>query len=273
MQKAIGIFDSGIGGLTVLKEIIATLPEENIIYLGDTARVPYGIRSAETVTRYSFENTKFLLSQEIKILVIACNTATAISLDAVKQKYPLPVIGVLEPGARAAVAATKTRRIGIIGTEATINSGAYELAIKKIAPDVQVQSRACPLFVPLAEEGWTDNEVAELAAERYLASFRGTGIDTLVLGCTHYPLLKSVISKAVGSGIMLIDSATETAKEVALVLDRLNWKIRGGGVRKFYVTDTPVRFENIGKRFLGDSLLHAEQVKIGSQGSETKNLA
>ncbi len=264
MQKAIGIFDSGIGGLTVLKEIAAKLPNENIIYLGDTARVPYGIRSAETVTRYSFENTNFLLSQEIKMLVIACNTASAISLDAVKREFPLPVIGVLEPGARAAVAATTSRKVAVIGTEATIASGAYEKAIQRIAPEVEVRSLACPLFVPLAEEGWTDNDVAALTAEKYLSSLRGSGIDTLVLGCTHYPLLKQVISRAVGPGIALIDSATETAKEVAAVLDRLNWKGKGEGIRKFYVTDTPTRFEKIGKRFLGDSLLHgAEQVRVG----------
>ncbi len=265
MQKAIGIFDSGIGGLTVLKEIVAKMPRENIIYLGDTARVPYGIRSPETVTRYSFENTQFLLSQEIKMLVIACNTASAISLDAVKKEYPLPVIGVLEPGARAAAAATKTRKIGVIGTEATIKSGAYEKEIKRLAPDIEVRSLACPLFVPLAEEGWTDNDVAELVAGKYLAPFRGAGIDTLVLGCTHYPLLKAVISRAVGSGINLIDSATETAKEVAVVLEKLRWQGGGSGegLRKFFVTDAPARFESIGKRFLGDSSFGAEQVKIG----------
>src|SRR5512144_1682726 len=162
MQKAIGIFDSGIGGLTVLKEIVATLPDENTIYLGDTARVPYGIRSAGTVTRYSFENTQFLLSQEIKMLVVACNTASAISLDAVKREFPLPVIGVLEPGARAAAAATKNLKVGVIGTEATIASGAYERAIKRLNPRVEVHSLACPLFVPLVEEGWFDNEVTEL---------------------------------------------------------------------------------------------------------------
>jgi glutamate racemase len=265
MKKAIGIFDSGIGGLTVLKEIVRKLPQENIIYLGDTARVPYGIRSPETVTRYSFENTQFLLSQEIKMLVIACNTASAISLGEVKKEYPLPVVGVLEPGARAAVSATKSRKIGIIGTEATIGSGAYEKEIVRLAPDVTVFSLACPLFVPLAEEGWTDNDVAELVAEKYLSPLRSSGIDTLVLGCTHYPLLKSVIGRAVGEAITLIDSATETAKEVADVLEKLKW--RGNrtheGSRKFYVTDTPARFEKIGKRFLGDALLRAEQVKVG----------
>jgi glutamate racemase len=265
MQKAIGIFDSGIGGLTVLKEIVAKLPDENIIYLGDTARVPYGIRSAETVTRYSFENTRFLLSQEIKMLVMACNTASAISLDAVKKEFPLPAIGVLEPGARAAVAATKTRRVAVIGTEATIRSGAYEKAIKRLASDIEVHSLACPLFVPLAEEGWTENAVARLVAETYLAQLRGKNIDTLVLGCTHYPLLKTVISEAVGAGIMLIDSATETAKEVAEVLEKLKWRGngKGEGIRKYYVTDTPARFENIGRLFLGASSLRAEQVNVG----------
>jgi glutamate racemase len=265
MQKAIGIFDSGIGGLTVLKEITAKMPRENIIYLGDTARVPYGIRSPETITRYSFENTQFLLSQEIKMLVVACNTASALSLDAVKKEYPLPVVGVLEPGARAAVAATKARRVGVIGTEATINSGAYAKEIKRLAPDIEVHSYACPLFVSLAEEGWTDNDVATLVAEKYLAPLRGTGIDTLVLGCTHYPLLKTVITRAVGPGIILIDSATETAKEVAVVLEKLKWRGngQGEGSRKFYVTDSPSRFDRIGKWFLGDSSLHAEQVKVG----------
>ncbi len=265
MQKAIGIFDSGIGGLTVLKELMAALPLENTIYLGDTARVPYGIRSPETVTRYSFENTQFLLSQEIKMLVVACNTASAVSLDAVKKEFPLPVIGVLEPGARAAAAATRTKKIGIIGTEATIGSGAYERAITRLGPDIQVISKACPLFVPLAEEGWVDNDVAELVSERYLAFFRTSGIDTLVLGCTHYPLLKKVIGKAVGPGITLIDSATETAKEVAVVLDKLKWQRPGQGVaeRRYFVTDTPARFEKLGKLFLGDALLAAEQVKVG----------
>lgn len=265
MQKAIGIFDSGIGGLTVLKELAAALPGENTIYLGDTARVPYGIRSAETVTRYSFENTQFLLSQEIKMLVVACNTASAVSLDAVKKEFPLPVIGVLEPGARAAAAATRSRKIGIIGTEATIASGAYERAIARLAPEVEVFTRACPLFVPLVEEGWVANDVAELVAERYLAFFRTTGIDTLVLGCTHYPLLKQVIGRAVGPGIALIDSATETAKEVAAVLDKLKWQRPGQepAERRYFVTDTPGRFERLGKLFLGDADLTAEQVKVG----------
>jgi glutamate racemase len=265
MQKAIGIFDSGIGGLTVLKEIIAKLPEENTIYLGDTARVPYGIRSPETVTRYSFENTRFLLSQEIKILVVACNTASAVSLDAVKKEFPLPIIGVLEPGARAAVSATKTRKVGVIGTEATINSGAYEKAIKKLGADIEVFSLACPLFVPLVEEGWTGNDVAELVALKYLAALKDKRIDTLVLGCTHYPLLKGVITTIMGSEVTLIDSAMETAREVADILGKLKWKkeAREKVVRKYFVTDTPSRFVKIGKLFLKDSLMTAEQVVVG----------
>jgi glutamate racemase len=265
MQKAIGIFDSGVGGLTVLKELVAALPQEHTIYLGDTARVPYGIRSPETVTRYSFENTQFLLAQEIKMLVVACNTASAISLGAVKKEFPLPVIGVLEPGARAAVASTRARRIGIIGTEATVASGAYEKAIHVLAPEIKVFSYACPLFVPLVEEGWFDNEVTELAARRYLEPLRASGIDTLVLGCTHYPLLKKVIGRVIGEGIALIDSATETAKEVADVLGKLRWERsdRGDAVRRYFVTDSPARFERIGKLFLGDTRLTAEQVKVG----------
>jgi len=265
MQKAIGIFDSGIGGLTVLKEIVAALPDENIIYLGDTARVPYGIRSSGTVTRYSFENTQFLLAQEIKMLVVACNTASAVSLEAIKKEFPLPVIGVLEPGARAAVRETRTGRIGIIGTEATIASKAYEKAITLLDAGIKVHSLACPLFVPLVEEGWIDNDVALLVAKTYLAPFKTIGIDTLVLGCTHYPLLKGVINQVLGPGITLIDSATETAREVAEVLGKLKWKkpVKEQTVRKFFVTDTPARFEKIGKRFLDDDLLRAEQVKVG----------
>jgi glutamate racemase len=265
MQKAIGIFDSGVGGLTVLKAVMEVLPQENTIYLGDTARVPYGIRSPETVTRYSFENTQFLLSQEIKMLVVACNTASAISLEAVKREFPLPVLGVLEPGARAAVAATRTGRIGVIGTEATIGSGAYEKAVRSVNAGIEVFTQACPLFVPLVEEGWTDNDVAELAARRYLDALRASSIDTLVLGCTHYPLLKKVISRVMGDSITLIDSATETAREVAEVLEKLNWlrPDRGAVIRRYYVTDSPSRFERVGKLFLQEARLSAEQVRVG----------
>lgn len=264
-EKAIGIFDSGVGGLTVLKELVARLPDEDIIYLGDTARVPYGIRSPDTIVRYSFENTRFLLSQDIKMLVIACNTASAISLEAVKNEFPIPVIGVLEPGARAAVSATRSGKVGVIGTEATIGSRAYEKAIKNLNGEIEVHGLPCPLFVPLAEEGWIDNDVAELVAGKYLSRLRETGIDTLVLGCTHYPLLKKVINRVMGQGITLIDSATETASEVTEVIARLNMKRSGPARanRKYFVTDSPVRFEKIGKLFLGYSGLFAEQVNVG----------
>src|SRR4030042_3951049 len=189
-NRPIGVFDSGIGGLTVLKEIVKEMPSEDTIYLGDTARVPYGIRSPEIVTRYSLENTKFLFSKDIEILVVACNTASSISLDAIKNSVSIPVIGVIEPGAKAAVRATSNKKIGVIGTEATVKSNSYTKAIKGIDRSIEVFSCSCPLFVPLVEEGWTEGEIASLTAKRYLDGLKGKGIDTLVLGCTHYPLLK-----------------------------------------------------------------------------------
>ncbi|MDA8387204.1 MAG: glutamate racemase [Nitrospiraceae bacterium] len=248
----IGVFDSGLGGLTVLKEIIARLPEEDTIYLGDTARVPYGIRSPEVVTRYSLENARFLLGRGIKLLVIACNTASAISLPALKLESPVPVIGVIEPGARAAVQASKTGRIGVIGTETTIKSGAYRIVLERLAPSVKVFSRSCPLFVPLAEEGWADNEIALLAARNYLTGLNEEGIDTLLLGCTHYPLLKETIARVMGDGVTLIDSARETAREIqeTLAEGALSNMTDASPRRQFYVTDAPERFKALGGRFL-----------------------
>ncbi|GAB4484098.1 MAG: glutamate racemase [Thermodesulfovibrionales bacterium] len=250
---AIGVFDSGIGGLTVLKEIFRVLPSENTIYLGDTARVPYGIRSPETVTRYSFENTRFLSARSVKVIIIACNTASSVSLEAVRSAFPVPVIGVIEPGAKAAVGATRNGRIGIIGTDATIRSGAYERAIHALDPGIEVSGTACPLFVPLVEEGWTYGEIPEKIAEQYLRGIAGRGIDTLVLGCTHYPLLKPVIEKTLGSGVSLIDSATATAAELKAVLERLSLgnPSAGTGSHEYYVTDSPEKFVSVGQRFLG----------------------
>ncbi|MDA8326534.1 MAG: glutamate racemase [Nitrospiraceae bacterium] len=256
MKKAnnapIGVFDSGLGGLTVLREIILGLPGEATIYLGDTARVPYGIRSPEVVTRYSFENMKFLLSRGIKLLVIACNTASAISLEALRRDSPVPVIGVIEPGARAAVQASRTGSVGVIGTETTIKSDAYRRVLERYAPGIKVFSRACPLFVPLVEEGWVDDEVAFLTAGKYLSGFRQGGIDTLLLGCTHYPLLKKTIRRVLGDGVTLIDSARETAREIKKVLEE-NGLLRQTDLppeREFYVTDAPERFKTLGGRFL-----------------------
>ncbi|MDA8085783.1 MAG: glutamate racemase [Nitrospiraceae bacterium] len=251
----IGVFDSGLGGLTVLREIILELPGESTIYLGDTARVPYGIRSPEVVTRYSFENMGFLLSKGIKMLVIACNTASAISLEALRQAAPVPVIGVIEPGARAALKASVNGRIGVIGTETTIKSGAYARVLETLSPGVKVFSRPCPLFVPLVEEGWVDNEVAILTAENYLSGFAENGIDTVLLGCTHYPLLKKTIAAVMGKGVTLIDSAKETAKEIRRVLGE-KALFRDASLppaRDFYVTDAPDRFRMLGGRFLPGS--------------------
>ncbi len=262
-NNPIGIFDSGVGGLTVLKEVSKILPTENIIYLGDTARVPYGIRSPETVIRYSFECTDFLLKQDIKFLVVACNTVSAISIHEIRKKVSIPVIGVIEPGARAAVNSTKNKRIGVIGTEATIKSSAYLKAIKSIDADVDVLGLPCPLFVPLVEEGWTDGTIARLVAERYLKEMTDMGVDTLVLGCTHYPLLKSVIYEVMND-VYLVDSAVETAKVVRDVLSG-NGMLRANeyeSIKKFFVTDSTEKFVSVGERFLQSRIEDIKKIQL-----------
>jgi glutamate racemase len=262
-DSPIGVFDSGIGGLTVFKAISEILPAENLIYLGDTARVPYGPRSAETIARYSFECTDFLMQKDVKILVVACNTVSATSLAGIRERVSIPVIGVIEPGARAALCATKNRRVGVVGTEATINSGAYYRAIKAIDEGIEVFSLACPLFVPLAEEGWTDGEIAKLVAEKYLAPLREKEIDTIVLGCTHYPLLKKVIGEVM-SGTVIVDSAVETGKALkGMLLDSPLLKAEGSkGAHKFFVTDSIEKFGAVGGRFIGSEMKNIEKVKI-----------
>lgn len=261
-ERAIGVFDSGIGGLTVVKAILDLLPNEPLIYLGDTARTPYGTKSAEVVCRYSFENTEFLVSRGVKLLVVACNTSSAVALEALRGRYEVPVIGVVEPGAEAAATVTRNGRIGIIGTEATIRSGCYTRALRRVRPDSEVYTRACPLFVPLAEEGWVDNEVARSAAELYLSSMRKSGIDTLVLGCTHYPLLAGVIQETMGAQVILVDSATATANAVRATLERDGLlSDRASGSPSFFVTDSPDRFVKVGSRFLGTSIDSAVQVE------------
>jgi glutamate racemase len=261
-ESAIGVFDSGIGGLTVLHKIIETLPNENTVYLGDTARAPYGTKSVETVRRYSFENARFLLEKDVKLVVVACNTSTAIALMRLRDGLSIPVVGVIDPGVRAAIKSTRNKKIGVIGTEATIQSGAYTRALKESDPVIEVYSRACPLFVPLVEEGWTDNEVAEMTVKAYLSSLKQSGIDTLILGCTHYPLLKRAIRNFVGSTVRLVDSAEETAKEVesALNKDALIRK-SGEGVHSFFVTDAPDRFIKVGRRFLGEKVESAVRIE------------
>ncbi len=263
-DNPIGVFDSGIGGLTVLKEIFSELPGESTVYLGDTARVPYGIRSAETVTRYSFENTAFLVARGIKLLVVACNTVSAVSLEEIKGRVSIPVIGVIEPGSRAAARATRNKRVGVIGTDATINSGAYANIIKAIDNEISVFGLSCPLFVPLAEEGFTDDEIAFMVAERYLKTIRERGIDTLVLGCTHYPLLRGVISRVMGDDIVMIDSATETVREIKEILAHYSIEriASPGPLQLFYVTDSPERFLKVGERFLGQKITHIEKINV-----------
>lgn len=263
-MKAIGIFDSGVGGLTVLNEIVKALPHEDTAYLGDTARIPYGTKSPETVTRYAQQITSFLVRREIKLLVVACNTASAVSLEVLKSKFPIPIVGVIEPGARRAAAATKNGRVGVIGTEGTIRSNAYVRAIKRINPAIEVVSRACPLFVPLAEEGWVDNEVARLAAWMYLHELREEGVDTLVLGCTHYPLLKGIISEVMGDGVVLVDSGEETARTIVGLL-RVRGMLRLSsekGRHHYFVTDVPTGFIKVANRFLVERLENVCQVSV-----------
>ncbi|MBI2400691.1 MAG: glutamate racemase [Deltaproteobacteria bacterium] len=283
-KSSIGVFDSGIGGLTVLREITRLLPGENTIYLGDTARVPYGSKSKETIERYSFEIAAFLLKHDIKMLVAACNTASAYAVPKLAKELDIPVLGVIEPGARAAVAATKANRIGVIGTEGTIKSNSYVNAIKRLCDggvldivehgkksfdryfevkpgsDVVIFTKACPLFVPLVEEGWTDDAVTRIVVERYLTGLKDEGIDTLVLGCTHYPLLKETIASLMGEAVTLVDSAASTALEVQRVLGEKGILNNSGAeaLHKFFVTDSPERFMAVGRRFFGERLASAE---------------
>jgi len=261
----VGVFDSGIGGLTVVRELIRQLPHESIIYFGDTARVPYGPKSADTVLRYSREIVSFLEKEGVKALVIACNTATAHALPALREEFKLPIIGVIEPGARAAAAATRTGQVGVIGTAGTVKSGAYEKEIKRIRPDTIVISEPCPLFVPLVEEGWLDTEATHLIAHTYLEPIAAAHVDTLVLGCTHYPLLKPVIGREVGRNVRLIDSAEETARETADLLREKNLETttRDDARYRFIASDAPDQFLRIGRRFLGSAIDLVETVTLG----------
>lgn len=255
VQSPIGIFDSGVGGLTVFAEASRLLPYESIVYLGDTARVPYGTKSADTIIRYSLENAAFLVERGVKAIVVACNTASAIALPALKEKYNLPILGVVAPGAKRALEVTKNYTIGVIGTQATVSSESYVRALKELNDKVKVVSRSCPLFVPLVEEGWLDNEVARSAAKIYLSDIKNDGIDVLILGCTHYPLLKSLISQEVGPEITLVDSAQATAHALNELLSETGMKNESSlKADQIYVTDLPQRFESVARRFLGDRI-------------------
>ena len=264
-DRATGIFDSGIGGLTVSKEIMNLLPSEHVVYLGDTARVPYGTKSRRTVRKYVESTTGFLLSKNVKMLVVACNTASAYAVETLKESLDVPVVGVVEPGARKAAGATASGKIGIIGTQATVRSGAYEKKLRELGPPgLEIHSKSCPLFVPLAEEGWENDETALLAAEKYLADLRESAVDVLILGCTHYPLLKDTIAGVMGEGVTLVDSAEETARETRRMLAERELLRRGDGERKasFYLTDDSDAFTSVASRFLGRPVEKTEVVDI-----------
>ncbi|HZM98544.1 MAG TPA: glutamate racemase [Pyrinomonadaceae bacterium] len=269
----IGIFDSGVGGLTVYKALHERLPNERFVYLGDTARVPYGTKSLATVERYAVENSRFLAAHGIKLLVVACNTASALALPAIRAAIKVSVVGVIEPGSRAAVEAAQDANIGVIATEATIQSGAYARAITTMRPNGQVIEKACPLFVPLAEEGWANSDVARNVARDYLSDFTKTSLGALVLGCTHYPILRDVISETVGSGVTLIDSGAATARDVESLLESSALTHEDAltlyqerqlcdDLDHFYVTDAAERFAKVAERFLGSAPSILEAVEI-----------
>jgi len=262
-QRPIGIFDSGVGGLTVYKEIARHLSEE-LIYLGDTARVPYGNKGAATVVRYALEAANFLLSKQVKLLVVACNTASAVALPCLEERFRVPVLGVIEPGARKAAAVSRSGRVGVIGTAATVASGAYTKAIRDCRSDIEIFARPCPLFVPLVEEGWGNHPVARMVAEEYLQPLVAKGIDTLVLGCTHYPMLKTTLGKVLGEGVRLVDSGAETALTVASILqERGIFRSSPPAPPRFFVTDSPAHFERVGGAFLGNRLENVQKVELG----------
>jgi glutamate racemase len=259
--RSIGVFDSGVGGLTVFKEMELALPGESLVYLGDTARVPYGTKSAETVVRYSLEAMRFMRRQKVKMVVVACNTASSVAIAEMAAEDGVPVLGVILPGAHRAAKISESGRIGVIGTRATIGSGAYERAILAKRPDATILSEPCPLFVPLAEEGWTDNDIALQVAESYLRPFKDAGVDVLVLGCTHYPLLKDVIGRVMGEDVKLVDSAESTAAEVRR---RIGDDGAGSGdaEHRFFVTDMPEPFQAVAERFLGRTGLRLERADL-----------
>lgn len=260
-MKPIGVFDSGVGGLTVVKELIHQLPGEDIIYFGDTARVPYGIKSKETVIRFSIENILFLLKQDVKLICVACNTVSSLALPVIKHHFKVPIVGVIGPGVREAVYATQNKRIGVIGTRGTIKSRAYEDEIKHLDPGIRVTAVACPLFVPFVEEGWLGGNAVLEVARTYLKPLKENKVDTVILGCTHYPLLKPVIRKVLGEQVKLIDSAKQVAIEVKKILTADGMFCNGrSGKHKFFVSDNPEWFNGLAKRFLGQNIKDARKV-------------
>jgi len=256
-ERAIGVFDSGLGGISVVRAIIDLLPHEHLIYFGDTARVPYGSKSEETVVRFAQQISSFLREQEVKMIVVACNTASAVALEGLQKSFDIPIVGVIQPGSEAAVRAASQKRIGVIGTASTIRSGAYRATIKRLDPDMIVTDQPCPLLVPLVEEDWPHDRVVTEVLEKYLAPFKESLPDALILGCTHYPYMKSIIQDVLGSQVRLVDSGEETAlrvREVLSELNLLNHEDGDPGKHKFYVSDFPQQFEETAARFLGRPL-------------------
>ncbi len=267
VNAPIGVFDSGVGGLTVAREIMRQLPNERIIYFGDTARVPYGSKSKETVTRYSKQIVRFLLEHDIKALVVACNTASAYALDEIEKELTIPAVGVVKPGAKAATEATKNGKIGVIATEGTIASHLYDTYITNLGGDVKIYSKPCPLFVPLVEEGLLEDPVTEEIARRYLAELIDIDIDTLILGCTHYPLIRKTIGKVMGEGVTLVNPAYETAKELERVLESNNLlnetrPALGEQQYSFYVSDAADKFKTFANTIIKYGILSAKTINI-----------
>lgn len=269
MDAPIGIFDSGVGGLTVAREVFKILPHEDVVYFGDVGRSPYGGRSREIITQFTAQDIAFLIEHKVKYIICACNTASSVALGDLSKNYKVGMVGVIRPGAEVAVSKTKTKRVGVIGTQATINSNAYARTIHEINADIKVFSLACPLFVPLAEEGYIDKEATYLIARDYLQTMHDVEVDTLILGCTHYPLMKQVIADVMGDGVTLIDSGEETARAVHAVLTEqnlLNSKSsqRPGveGDRSFFVSDVPDKFLQVAMRFLGKPVDKITRVDI-----------
>ncbi len=264
----IGVFDSGVGGLTVARELLRQLPHESVLYLGDTARVPYGPRGSDTIRRFALELTSFLLERRVKALVIACNTISAVAADAIRELSPVPVFDVIHPTVQAAVAATRTDVLGIIGTVSTVRSSIYETLARGIRSHIRVIGQPCPLFVPIAEEHLAEHPVARVMAEEYLRELRGTELDTLILGCTHYPLLKKVVGDVMGPEVRLIDSAEPTIAVLREALTRHGMRRLGAPEHRLYVTDASYKFLQIADAMLGDQLGQSveslvEQVRVG----------
>jgi glutamate racemase len=262
-SKPIGIFDSGIGGLTVFAQIQKLLPLENLIYLGDTARVPYGTKSQSTIERFALEDAHFLLQHDVKLIIAACNTVSALAMPYLKSHIHVPLLGVIEPAAVKACEETSTGRIGVIGTRATVESRAYEKAFSLLSPSANIFSAACPLFVNLVEENWTDEKETYSIAEKYLRPLKDRNIDTLILGCTHYPLLETVIQKIMGDSVRLIDSACSTALALKKILAEENLTgTQSGGSPQFFVTDEPERFQSAGEKFLGKRIPKVQKAAL-----------